>query len=40
MLTEKAVGLCSDYRVSGRIMGLVAQDKKLEDMLNKLIDGN
>lgn len=35
----EAVGLCSDYGVSGRIMGVVAQDKKLEEMLNKLIDG-
>ena len=35
----EAVELCSDYGVSGRIMGVVAQDKKLEEMLNKLIDG-
>ena len=36
---EEAVKLCSDYRVSGRIVGAVAQDKKLEDMLNLLLDG-
>lgn len=35
----EAVELCSDYRVSGRIVGAVAQDKKLEDMLNLLLDG-
>lgn len=35
----EAVELCSDYRVSGRIAGAVAQDKKLEEMLNKLLDG-
>ena len=29
----EAVELCADYRVS------VAQDKTLEDMLNKIIDG-
>lgn len=34
----EAVELCSDYRVSGRIVGAVAQDKKLEGMLNKLLD--
>ena len=34
-----AVELCTDYRVSGRIVGVVAQDKTLEDMLNKIIDG-
>ena len=35
----EAVELCADYRVSGRIVGVVAQDKALEDMLNKIIDG-
>ena len=35
----EALWLCSDYGVSGIIMGVVAQDKKLEEMLNKLIDG-
>ena len=35
----EAVGLCADYRVSDRIVGIVAQDKALEDMLNKIIDG-
>lgn len=34
-----AVKLCSDRCVSGRIVGAVAQTKALEDMLNKLIDG-
>ena len=35
----EAVELCSDRYVSGRIVGVVAQDKGLEDVLNKLIDG-
>ena len=35
----EAVELYADYRVSGRIVGVVAQDKTLEDMLNKIIDG-
>lgn len=35
----EAVELCSDYRVSGCIVGAVARDKKLEDMLNLLLDG-
>lgn len=34
----EAVELCSDFSVSGRIVGVVAQDKGLEDVLNKLID--
>lgn len=34
----EAVTLCSDRCVSGRIIAAVAQDKKLEDMLNQLID--
>ena len=34
----KAVKLCSDRGVSGRIVGVVAQDKALEDVLNKLLD--
>ena len=33
-----AAELCSDYHVSGQIVGVVAQDKTLEDMLNKLLD--
>lgn len=36
----EAVELCADRGVSGRIVGVVAQDKKLEEMLNKLIDGD
>lgn len=35
----EAVELCSDRGVSGRIVGVVAQDKALEDVLNKLLDG-
>ena len=35
----EAVKLCSDRRVSGRIVGVVARDKALEDVLNKLLDG-
>lgn len=35
----EAVKLCSDRSVSGRIVGVVAQDKGLEDILNKIIDG-
>lgn len=35
----EAVKLCSDYRVSGRIVSVVARDKALEDVLNKLLDG-
>lgn len=34
-----AVELCSNRCVSGCIMAAVAQDKTLEDMLNRLIDG-
>lgn len=34
----EAVKLCSDRYVSGRIVGVVAQDKGLEDVLHKLID--
>lgn len=34
----EAVELCSDFSVSGRIVGVVAQDKALEDMLNRLVD--
>lgn len=36
----EAVELCADCRVSGRIMAAVVQDKTLEAMLNKLIDGD
>ena len=36
----EAVKLCADYRVSGRIVGVVARDKTLEDLLNKIIDAN
>jgi len=35
-----AVELCSDPGVSGRIVAAVAQDKRLEKLLNQLIDGN
>lgn len=34
----KAVALCADRALSGRIVGVVAQDKALEDMLHQLID--
>lgn len=34
----EAVKLCSDRGVSGRIVGVVAHDKALEDVLNKLLD--
>ena len=34
----EAVELCADCGVSGRIVGVVAQDKGLEDILNKLLD--
>lgn len=34
----EAVELCADRSVSGRIVGVVARDKALEDVLNKLID--
>ena len=34
----EAVTLCSDYCVSGQIVGVVAQDKKLEGMLHRLLD--
>lgn len=34
----EAVERCSDRRVSGRIVGAVAQDKELEILLNQLID--
>ncbi len=34
----EAVELCADRRVSGRIVGVVARDKALEDVLNKLLD--
>ena len=36
----EAVKLCSDYRVSGRIVGVVTQDKALEGILNLLIDND
>ncbi len=36
----EAVTLCSDRSVSGRIIAAVAQDKRLERMLNELIDGD
>ena len=35
----EAVKLCSDVSVSGCIVGVVARDKALEDMLNNLLDG-
>lgn len=34
----EAVELCSDRYVSGRIVGVVARDKALEDMLYRLLD--
>lgn len=34
----EAVKLCANRGVSGHIVGVVAQDKGLEDVLNKLID--
>lgn len=34
----EAVALCSDRGVSGCIVGAVADDKRLEDMLNGLLD--
>lgn len=34
----EAVRLCSDRNVSGRIVGVVAQTKALEAMLNNLLD--
>lgn len=34
----EAVKLCADRSVSGRIVGVVARDKALEDVLNKLLD--
>lgn len=34
----EAVKLCSDRYVSGRIVGVVAQTKALENMLNNLLD--
>ena len=34
----EAVALCADRSRAGRIVGVVAQDKWFEDMLNKLID--
>lgn len=33
-----AVALCADRGMSGRIVAAVAQEKRFEDMLNKLID--
>lgn len=35
----EAVELCADRGVSGRVVGVVARDKTLEDVLNKLLDG-
>lgn len=35
----EAVRLCADRSVSGRIVGVVARDKALEDVLNRLLDG-
>lgn len=35
---EEAKALCADRRVSGRIVGAMAADKDLENMLNKLLD--
>lgn len=33
-----AVAMCSNRGMSGRIVGVVAQDKALEGVLNKLLD--
>jgi len=35
----EAVKLCTNRNVSGRIVGVVAQDKALENTLNNLLDG-
>ena len=35
---EEAKALCADRRISGRIVGAMAADKALENMLNKLLD--
>ncbi len=35
-----AVELCSNRRMSGSVMAAVAQDRALENMLNRLIDGD
>lgn len=35
---EGAITLCSDPRVSGRIMAAQTEDQQLENMLNGLID--
>lgn len=34
----EAVELCTDRCVSGRIVGVVAQDRALENVLNRLVD--
>ena len=34
----EAVRLCADRSMSGRIVGVVARDKALEDVLNNLLD--
>lgn len=36
---EDAAVLCSNRMAAGSIIAAVAQDKKLTDMLNRLIDG-
>lgn len=36
--TVDAVALCSDRGMSGRIVAAVAQEKRFEDMLNRLLD--
>lgn len=36
---EEAVILCADNPLSRQIVGVVAQDKRLENMLNLLLDG-
>ncbi len=33
-----AVALCADRGMSGRIVAAVAQEKRFEDMLNRLLD--
>ena len=36
----EAVNLCADRRTAGHIVGVVAQNKTFEDMLNRLIDAD
>ena len=36
---ESAVELCADPAMAGNIVGAVADDKRLEELLNQIIDG-